>query len=825
MGLRVGSTKDTKAEQFAYGASTLQRRHVRIEGDTVHLDFDSKKSGHSILNREDPELAALLRTQVIGKAGNDELFPGTNDRKMNRWVQETAGEEFTVRDFRTHLATAEAKAMVDDMPEPMTAREHRQMQLKVGDHVSKILGNTRSESLKSYIDPNVFGPVPGDGERDLEAPDGPEIPGETGRKMLKEAFDAGHTEHHELTGGKSSDSVKLVTLSDGTSAVLKLPPADQHRREFLGGVVANALGLDSIHTTDAGEGRLLSTHVPGETGADFIEAELLQLTGKPGPHPNVTAAKLPGGREMGVLDWLTRNRDRNDRNWIVNENGVHPIDHGLTNYGPEDNDRDIPRGVFARHWLGLTQKPTSYAGAGKTVAEARTARNPKAILDPKVSKQYLEDIRPQLEAMRSEMTDEEWNGMQSRFDLLHAAAPDSIPGEEPFKLRAEVDVPSTGKLPAGAPRPHKRLREFGGLTMGDEVSWEGAWTGKKTGKILALEERAPGDVMATVDVGGEKHRVHVSHLTAKPKPKAPEPTRPEGITGPHPPSPTALSPPGPGDKAKFKGKDVEVIRMSSDGEKVRIKLANGKEQWTALANLEGHSHGPGNAPGPKPPTPPPPGKSAPGFRTSLPNRMEVSSAVEKHVALADEALKEAGIDLSKGFTFPAVKIGRHPNGSLGHFQPRSGSIEIMASKSRAAITVLHELGHKIDYEINGPHGSYGSDSDHEFMSVVGLTQAFDGLRNHPKAHTKFGRYVLSPRELFARAFSQYVASKSTDPDMIRHWERDQIEEAAPVGIHPIDAAAEGVWTTQWRDADFIILNDYFDGLMKRLGLTIEDVAA
>jgi DNA topoisomerase-1 len=108
MGLRPGSTKNTGAAQTAYGASTLERRHVSIDGDTVHLEFDSKKGGHTVLELEDAELASVLRVRLPGKGGNDQLFPKTNDRKMNAWVDETAGEDFKVKDFRTYLGTSTA---------------------------------------------------------------------------------------------------------------------------------------------------------------------------------------------------------------------------------------------------------------------------------------------------------------------------------------------------------------------------------------------------------------------------------------------------------------------------------------------------------------------------------------------------------------------------------------------------------------------------------------------------------------------------------------------------------------------------------------------
>jgi DNA topoisomerase-1 len=437
MGLRPGSTKNTGADQYAYGASTLERRHVAIEGDIVHLEFDSKKGGHTVLAHEDAELAAVLRVRLAGKAGGDRLFPKTNDRKMNRWVKETAGDDYTVKDFRTHLGTSVAAALVADMPEPMTAKEHRQQQLKVGAKVAAVLGNTREESLKSYIDPAVFGPVPGTAPGATS-----EIPGETGRSMLKQAFEAGHHEGDELTGGRMAQSVKRVTLSDGSQGVLKkLASAGEHRREIASGVVGNALGIDDVHAVDVGDGQVLATLVPGQPGGvwldglpDVDDIGLTSSTAFPGMAFTVgglgrEVLTMPGAREIGVLDFLVRNRDRHELNWLSDGERIRPIDHGLTFWGTEGADRDVPFSPFAEHWLGLTQKRTPRPAAGRSNTDARTVKGPKVKVQPQVSKQYLAKVRSQLELARSEFSDDEWAGLDARLKILEQAAPETIPGE------------------------------------------------------------------------------------------------------------------------------------------------------------------------------------------------------------------------------------------------------------------------------------------------------------------------------------------------------------------------------------------------------------
>jgi hypothetical protein len=355
--------------------------------------------------------------------------------------------------------------MLADLPEPTSESEYRKQQLKVGAHVASILGNNRSQALESYIDPTVFGPPP------TKTPKGDSEPaGQAGRDALRHAFDNGVEEGDELTGGNMNLSIRRVTLSDGTQAVLKRPrDHGEHRREVVSGIIQNALGLDG-HTTDAGDGQLLTTFVHGEPGAlhssgvadsEFVsersladlEARLARLhtqrqqlgENEYAFHVAQTEAairqaqsgvkhtELPGAREIGVMDWLIRNRDRHDLNYIVTPEGrVQPIDHGLTFFSPVGADRDVPLSPFSDHWLGLTQRSTPRPARGKGHDEALDVKGPKVKLSPRVSQQYVRELRRRLELSRDEFSETEWAGIIARLDLLEHAAPESVEGEEPL---------------------------------------------------------------------------------------------------------------------------------------------------------------------------------------------------------------------------------------------------------------------------------------------------------------------------------------------------------------------------------------------------------
>lgn len=155
MGLRPGSDKDTKAEAQAFGATNMQARHVTVVGGEARFDFGGKKGVRIKLESSDPEIVAMISKQLEGKGPDDKLFPGTNDVKARKALAQVAPGH-KVKDFRTHLGTGEAAKLIASMPTPTTKREAVKLRNQVGDHVSKLLGNTRSVALGSYIAPDVF---------------------------------------------------------------------------------------------------------------------------------------------------------------------------------------------------------------------------------------------------------------------------------------------------------------------------------------------------------------------------------------------------------------------------------------------------------------------------------------------------------------------------------------------------------------------------------------------------------------------------------------------------------------------------------------------
>jgi DNA topoisomerase-1 len=152
-GFRIGSNADTKAKKQAYGASTLQGRHVKVDGDTVTFDFVGKKGVHIHKRVKDAQLAQIIGSR-LGEDKNQKLFD-VDQANIRSFLKQFGG--FKVKDFRTWNGTATAlKEIKKIKTKPETEAEFRKIQSTVAKAVAKHLGNTPSVCLSAYIDPSAW---------------------------------------------------------------------------------------------------------------------------------------------------------------------------------------------------------------------------------------------------------------------------------------------------------------------------------------------------------------------------------------------------------------------------------------------------------------------------------------------------------------------------------------------------------------------------------------------------------------------------------------------------------------------------------------------
>lgn len=158
-GMRPGSSTDTQAEKQAYGATTLEGRHVVPQDDgTVRLQFVGKKGVQQDVHIRDKSIAENVkkRAQLAGESGK--IF-NTDSGKLRSLFKTFGGGGFKPKDLRTLKGTTMAHRLVKENPDPpKNEKEYKARVKEVAVVVSKQLGNTPTMALQAYIDPTVFHP-------------------------------------------------------------------------------------------------------------------------------------------------------------------------------------------------------------------------------------------------------------------------------------------------------------------------------------------------------------------------------------------------------------------------------------------------------------------------------------------------------------------------------------------------------------------------------------------------------------------------------------------------------------------------------------------
>jgi DNA topoisomerase I len=156
MGVRPGSERDTGAEKQAYGATTLEGRHVVRHERQTYLEFVGKKGVSLKLPVVDENLAKTLQERASTAGKDGKLFPNVSDSTLRDYTHRVTNGLGKTKDFRTLLGTSLALKLVSKAPPPKDEKGYKRSVMEVAKVVSKVLGNTAAVSLKSYISPYVF---------------------------------------------------------------------------------------------------------------------------------------------------------------------------------------------------------------------------------------------------------------------------------------------------------------------------------------------------------------------------------------------------------------------------------------------------------------------------------------------------------------------------------------------------------------------------------------------------------------------------------------------------------------------------------------------
>lgn len=156
--IRVGSEKDFKAKVKAYGLTTLQHEHVKLDGDKILLDFIAKEGKKAHYELVDDGLAGFLKQRLERTKPGEQLFPDVTASTLNKYLKELAGgKDYSIKDFRTFHGTRIAYEELKDYGSvALTDKEKKKLVKDVCTKVSDFLHNTPVMAKNSYIDPMVW---------------------------------------------------------------------------------------------------------------------------------------------------------------------------------------------------------------------------------------------------------------------------------------------------------------------------------------------------------------------------------------------------------------------------------------------------------------------------------------------------------------------------------------------------------------------------------------------------------------------------------------------------------------------------------------------
>jgi DNA topoisomerase IB len=165
--LRIGGESYAEDNE-SYGLATMRKDHVTVaDNDAINFDFTGKSGIRHVRYVVDTPVAEIIRELKRRRGGGDELLAYKDEKgrwrdvkspDIRAYVKETAGEEYSAKDFRTWAGTVLAAVTLaaTDPVRRQTKTANKRMITHAVKQVAYFLGNTPAVARASYIDPRVF---------------------------------------------------------------------------------------------------------------------------------------------------------------------------------------------------------------------------------------------------------------------------------------------------------------------------------------------------------------------------------------------------------------------------------------------------------------------------------------------------------------------------------------------------------------------------------------------------------------------------------------------------------------------------------------------
>ena len=173
-GIRIGSEK-YRDENESFGATTLEPRHIKINGDIVSVDFIGKKGVKNTGKCRSKRLSRNLRIKKRTLNKDEPIF---TYRKGDKWYSLKSSDvnkylkrfgNFTSKNFRTWIANLSFITEILKYDNPTKESEIKKNINEALQKTAHKLNNTSSVCKNNYIDPYLINLYMNDNKRFIQS--------------------------------------------------------------------------------------------------------------------------------------------------------------------------------------------------------------------------------------------------------------------------------------------------------------------------------------------------------------------------------------------------------------------------------------------------------------------------------------------------------------------------------------------------------------------------------------------------------------------------------------------------------------------------------
>jgi DNA topoisomerase-1 len=160
--IRVGND-DYAKHNDSYGLTTLENRHVAVEGSEIRFQFTGKSGKQWSLKLRDRRVAKIVRAcqelpgqELLQYYDESGKLHAVTSGDVNSYLREISGRDVTAKDFRTWAGTLMAAMALKEVALYETAAQAKRNLKAAIARVSASLGNTPTICRKCYVHPEVL---------------------------------------------------------------------------------------------------------------------------------------------------------------------------------------------------------------------------------------------------------------------------------------------------------------------------------------------------------------------------------------------------------------------------------------------------------------------------------------------------------------------------------------------------------------------------------------------------------------------------------------------------------------------------------------------